>query len=122
MMTSPPFMSITPGPLRCSLVDSLKRLKGVVGLEDRVEVADQEKARASAWMVGDEMAGALERRPVDPPRPETQPVELRPKDIADLAHPREILRAAVDVDDFLQQRKRLGVAGVDGCHDGLLGR
>ena len=67
--------------------------------------------------VGDEMPGALPRRAVDPPRREAERVELRAKDVADLAHAREVLRAAVDVDDALEQRERLGVVRVDRLDD-----
>ena len=67
-----------------------------------------------AGMVRDEMPGALERRAVDPRGLEAERVELLAEEVADGAHAREIVRAAVDVDGLLEQRQRVGVAGVDG--------
>ena len=67
--------------------------------------------RAGPRMFGDEMARALERRTVDPPRGEAQRVERRTQGIGNPSNAREVHRAAVDVDDALEQRE--GVAVVD---------
>ena len=80
MTTSPPFMSMMPGPARGPLVDALELLERAVRLEHRVEMADEQDARPGARMLGDEMAGALERRAVDPARREAERVELGAED------------------------------------------
>ena len=45
MMTSPPFMSMMPGPARGVRVDPLELLKRTVALEHRVEMSDQQNLR-----------------------------------------------------------------------------
>ena len=67
------------------------------------------------------MAGAPERRAVDPPRREAERVELRAQRVAHLPHAREVHRPAVHVHDPLEQRQRLGVVRVDRANDLLLG-
>ena len=60
MMTSPPFISLTPWPVA---VDHsvLYRAGGHIGFEDGIEVADEEEVFAFfAAMGGDEVAGAVE--------------------------------------------------------------
>ena len=66
-----------------------------------------------ARMIGDKMARALERGAVDPPRAEPERVELGAKRATDLSDALEILRAAVDVDDALEQRECVLVVRVD---------
>ena len=46
----------------------------------------------------------------------------RAKHVADLPHAGEVHRPAVDVDDALEQRERLGVVRVDRSGDGSLDR
>jgi hypothetical protein len=67
------------------------------------------------------MSGAVKRRAIHPRRREPQPGELLTEDVADRSYAREIVRAAVDVDGFLEQRQRGGVAGVDGGRDRAFG-
>ena len=84
-MTSPPFMSMTPGP-RAVRVDTLELLERTVGFEHGVEMSDEQDARSGARMIGDEMSRALERGAVDPPRVEPERVELGAEHASDLAH------------------------------------
>ena len=66
------------------------------------------------------MSGALERRTVDPSRGEAEGIELGAEHVADAAHAREVHRAAVDVDDALEQRQRARVVRVDVTNDRTL--
>ena len=84
------------------------------GDEDGVEMSDQQHAGSGPLTLGDEMAGAIERCSVNPARREAERVELPAKDVADRAHAGEVHRAAIDVDDALEQRERLRVASIDG--------
>ena len=61
-MTSPPFMSMMPGPARRVRVERSNFWNGLSRLEDGIEVADQQDASARAGMLGDQVAGTLERR------------------------------------------------------------
>jgi hypothetical protein len=67
--------------------------------------------------------GALPRRTIHPLRLEPEPVELSPQDAADLANALEVARAAVDVDNPLDERKSLAIVGVDvgGDSEGAIG-
>ena len=62
MITSPPFMSSTPGPLADAGADALELLERAVRLEHGVEMPDQEDTRTGRWMIRDEVTGALEAR------------------------------------------------------------
>ena len=95
-----------PGPFARLVVDALELLERAVALEHGVEVADEQHPRPLAGMVRDQVAGALERRAVDPGRLEPERVELLAEQIADRADAREVVRAAVDVDGLLEQRER----------------
>ena len=64
-------------------------------------------------MARDQMTGALPRAAVDPLGLETEGRELRLEHAADAAHAFEVHRAAVDVDDALEQRDRFVGVGVD---------
>ena len=89
MTTSPPFMSMTPGPRAVFVVEPLELLERAVGLEHGVEVADEQDVRPGPGMVGDEVAGAVQRRAVDPARLEPERVELGAEHVADgAARPR----------------------------------
>src|SRR5262245_32801181 len=48
-------------------------------------------------------------------------VEFRAEDVADLAHAGKVLRAAVDVDDLLEEREPFVVMRVDITDDSFLG-
>src|SRR5262249_17830987 len=98
-------------------IDPLELLERTRRLEDGVQMPDEQQLRAGTRMLGDEMPGPLEGLPVDPGRLEPECVELRAKDVADLPHSCEIHRAAVDVDEALQQRERFGIVFVDGSGD-----
>ena len=113
MTTSPPFMSMMPGPRAVFGVEPFELLERTVALEDGVEMADQQDLRRRARVACDEMAGALPGGAVDPLRLESERVELGAKDRADLPHAVEVLRAAVDIDDALEERDGLVLVGVD---------
>ena len=100
-------------------VEPFEFLERAVALEDGVEVADQEDLRGRAGMAGDEVAGALPRGAVHPPRLEAERIELGAKDSADLADALVVLRAAVDVDDALEQGDGFGLVGVDVGDEGV---
>ena len=111
MMTSPPFMSMMPGP-RASC-PTAARSAGTGGrLEHGVEVADQQEVRPAPTVFRDQVPGAIERRAVHPSRAEAERVELRPKPVAHRAYAREVRRAAVDVHDGSSRADR-GVASRD---------
>ena len=107
-------------PACLPFVQPLELLKRTVGLEDGVEMANQENPPARPRTVGDEMSSTFERRPVDPSRREAQGGELGGEEFSDLAHARMVLRAAVDVDRALEQRQRLGIVRVHVGDDGAL--
>ena len=90
----------------------------VFALEHRVEVSNQQNPGTGARMPRDEMSRAMERRAVHPLRPESDRLELGAEDPPDLADAGEILSAAVDVDDPLEQRERLIVMSVHVRDDG----
>src|SRR3954466_15747469 len=56
------------GAARGRVVQPLESLEWAARLEDGIEMSDEQELRSGAWMLGDEMAGALERRTVDPTR------------------------------------------------------
>ena len=120
MMTSPPFMSMMPGP-RASV--SPRRSNFWNGLSASNTVSRWPMRRIfgpAPRVLRDQVPGALERGAVDPPRLEAERVELLQEDLADLLHALEVLRAAVDVDDALEQRQRLRVVLVDEGGERLL--
>ena len=80
-------------------VHALESLERTVLFEHRVEMADEQDLRRRAWMCRDQMARAIPRRAVHPLGLESERVELRAEDRADLTHAVEVLGAAVDVDD-----------------------
>ena len=98
---------------RRRIVQPLEALKRTARLEHRIEVPDEEYLGSGPRMLGDQVAGAMERRAVDPASREAERVELRPEHVADLTHAGEVHRAAVDVHDALEQRERFGVVRVD---------
>ncbi len=100
-------------PTRAPLVEPLELLKRAVGLEDRVEVADEEKALARPHPLGDEVSRTSEWRAIDPARGEAQRFELSAEQFSHGANTGKILRAAVDVDCPLEQGQRFGVVRVD---------
>ena len=66
-------------------------------------MADQEEVWSRSRMLGDEMAGTLEQRAIDPSRREPEPIEFFAEPPADGADAGKVLCAAVDVDDVLEQ-------------------
>src|SRR5579884_373777 len=70
-------------------------------------------------MLGDQVARAMKRAAVDPTRLEAEGIELGPKHVTHATHAGQIQRAAVDVDDLLEQRELLRGMGVDGPRDRL---
>src|SRR5262249_13781127 len=69
----------------------------------------------------DEMSGAVKRRAVHPRRREPERRELLPEHVADRADAWEVMRAAVDVDGFLEEPERGRVAGIDRRGDRAFG-
>ena len=110
-----------PGAARSAVGEALEFLERVRWLEHRIEVPDQQYVRAAPLVLGNEVAGTLERGAIDPPRGEAERVELLAHHVTHGAHAGEIHRPAVDVDDALEEGERLAVARVDGAGDGLLG-
>jgi len=102
-------------------VDALEALERMVRLEHGIEVADQQHVAAAARMLGDEMAGAPERRAIFPAHLEAERLEARPQDVGDPAHAGEIHRAAVDVDDLFEQRDRALLLRLDPLDERALG-
>ena len=121
MMTSPPFMSMMPGPVAVLSSIFLNVWNGL----SRSNTVSRWPMRMIRWpfprMVRDQVPGALERGAVHPCRLEPERVELLAEEITNRAHAREIVSAAVDVDRLLEQRERAGVARVHRGHDRALG-
>ncbi len=84
MTTSPPLSSPMPGPV-ARLPARVEALERAVGLEHRVEMADQEDVAAAAAMGGDDMAGAAGLAHVDPAHLEAERLELGAHHLADRA-------------------------------------
>ena len=122
MTTSPPFMSMMPGPLAVRVVDPLEFLEGAVRREHRVEVADEHELRTGGRVDGHEVTGAMPRGAVHPLGLEAEAVELGAEDPADLAHAVEVLGAAVDVHDALEERQGVAVVRVRISGDRPFGR
>ena len=66
-------------------------------------------------MLGNQVAGPVERRAVHPSCPEAERVELRPQHVGDPAHAGNVQRAAIDIDDLLEKRQRLAIVCIDGA-------
>lgn len=73
-------------------------------------------------MIRDEMTGPLNGGLIDPPGLEAKAIELRAKQITDRSNASEIQRAAVDIDDLLEQRKPVGILRIDARGNRLLVR
>ena len=97
-------------------------LERAVLLEDRVQMTDQEEPLAArAHPLGDEVAGPLEReRHRHPPHVEAQRFQLGGEEVGDGAYAARVHRAAVDVDQALEQVDRLFLVLVDVVHDSPL--
>jgi len=96
---------------------------GAAGIDDRVEVADEEKPHCPglAAVLSDEMPRATDRvGHGGPARREAKGVERGAEHRADLPHALEIQRAAGDVDDTLQVRDLLFARRGDGRAHALL--
>jgi hypothetical protein len=100
------------------IVQSLEMLKGTARLEDRVEMPDQQELLTGSAMLGDQVAGAMERCTIDPLGGEAERIELRAQHVAHLVHAGEVHRAAVDLDQALEEGERAGVLDVDGAGEG----
>jgi hypothetical protein len=101
------------GAARRLRIDSRERLEGAVGLEDRIEMADQQYLRRRSGMRRDQMPGALPRRAIHPAHREAERFQLGPEHGADSLDAGDVHRAAVDVDDTLEQRDRFVGVRVD---------
>ena len=101
-----------PGAAGLALVQALEFLKRAVGLEHRIEVTDEEETTARPRPLRDQMAGALERRSVDPAGREAQAVELGREHLPYLAHAGKVLCPAIDVDGSFEERQGFGVVGI----------
>ena len=100
---------------------ALEPLEGVVGLEDGVEVADQQHVAARTLMGGDQMAGAAGFSHVDPADREAQRLQLGPDHVADDANAGQVQGAAVLVHHPLQQGDVAVILGGDCPDHGLFG-
>jgi hypothetical protein len=121
MMTAiPPLSSPMPGPVARAAV-ALEALEGVVGLEDGVEVADQQDVAARTLMGGDQVSGAAGFGHVDPADLKAQRLQLGPDHVADGPHPLEVQGAAVLVHHPLQQGDVAVMLGDDRPHHRLFG-
>ena len=97
----------------CAHPRALEPLEGVVGLEDGVEVADQQDIAARALMGGDQMSGPAGLRHVHPANRKAQRLQLGPDHVADETDARQIQGAAVLVHHPLQQGDVAVVLGGD---------
>ena len=103
--TIPPLSSPAPGPSARVRPCGSKRWNGRIGLEHRVEMADQEHplAPAAALVGGDDMAGAAGLGHRDPSHLEAERLELGAHHPADRLDSGEVQRAAVLVHQPLEQ-------------------
>jgi hypothetical protein len=108
-------------PARRACVDALELLEGTVRLEHGVEMSDEQNPRSGSRMIGDEMSAAFDLVLIHPLRLESESVELGAKDRPHLPHTRKVVRAAVDVDDALEQRETFIVVSVDRFHERAIG-
>ena len=109
------------------LTQPLEPLERTVGLEDRVEVADQQeigpvviRGDRPRGPLGHQVSGALERRSVDPAYGKPQGLELPAEDLSNLPYAVEVERPAVDVDHLLEQCQGLLLVRLDVLGDLLL--
>ena len=106
-------------PARLPVAQPLELLERTVGLEHRVEMADQEHPAARPRALRHEMPRALEWSAVHPPGREPQRFELGREQLSDFAHAGMVPGPAVDVHGALEQRQRLGIVRVHVGDDGL---
>ena len=106
-----------PRASRGRVGEPLEPLKGVVRLEDGIQVPNQQESRPGTGVLGDQVAGALERCAIDPSRGKAQRIEFLSEDGANLAHSGEVHRTAVDVDKAFEQDQRVRAVGVGRSHD-----
>jgi len=102
-------------------VQQFEVLERAVGLEHGIEMPDQQKMRARMAVAHDQVTGPVEFGAVDPFGLETGPAEGGREQLAHFPHTLEVERPAVDVHRALEQRQRLGLAGIDGLDQPLLG-
>jgi hypothetical protein len=88
-------------------------LKRAIGLEDGIEVTDEQKPRAATRAAGHEMAGPIERLAVDPLGLEAERIEFGTKQSAHFTYAGEVHRSAVDVYRSLEQLDGLPRVGID---------
>src|SRR3982751_6703896 len=75
-------------------------------------MSNEKELGAGARVLGDEMSRAMKRRAVDPTRREAEGVQLDAQHVAYAPHTGKIHRAAVDVDNTLQQCERSRILGI----------
>ena len=97
-------------------------LERAVGLEHRIEMADQEDVAAAPPMGGDEMAGAPGLGHLDPAHGEAERLQLLAHHPADGAHALEVQRAAVPVHQPFEQGDRAAALAIDGLGHAALDR
>ena len=102
-------------------IHALELLERAVRLEDGVQVPDEQYLRPRPAVPGDQVAAAAPEGAIDPFGLEAEGVELRPEHVADTPDAGRVERAAVDVDDALEQADRLVGVGVDVRRDGPFG-
>jgi glutamate carboxypeptidase len=102
---------------------ALPALKRRVGLEHRIEVADQQQAlgAATAGVPSDDVARPLGASHVDPFDGETQWFQLDAQHLADLRHALDIERTAVLVDPIFEHGERPLLLGIYSCDHRPLG-
>ena len=123
MITSPPFMSITPGPRAVESSSRSNLWNGLLGSKTVSRCPMSRSFGPGPGMLGHEMSRAVERRRRRPTRREAERVELAAQHVGDATHAGEVHRAAVDVDDALQQAPAFARSRVDCARDdALLGR
>src|SRR4029434_200642 len=94
----------------------LELLERAVGLENGVEVADEDDACRGTGVIRDEVSGASDSLSLDPLRSKPERVESLPEDDADLPNAFQVVRPAVDVDAPLEQRQGFRAMGFDVGH------
>src|SRR5690606_13883358 len=107
--------------LRDAVVHERPCLERAVLLEDRVQVTDQQEVPAArARACRDEVAAAVRHRGLDVADIEAERLKARGKDVVYTTLPGCVQRAAVDVDDLLEERDGLPLVGGDRLDDATL--
>jgi len=109
-----------PGTARGCVTQLLVFLERARWLEHRIEVTNQKQSRPAAIALRDQVTCASPCRTVHPPHLEADCLELDPENLCHLANAGEIHRAAVHVDEPLEQCQPFGIGWIDSGDNALL--